>query len=593
MNIIYILTIVLILILQILLYKKEERQNFLKSFATNILIFLTYNIFISVILSFLGIPTTLVILSIVNIIISIVIGYKIYKDKKIQKYYIQKIDIIATILMLIIVLVTAIKQYGIPLNLKNAITDAGVHYFAADEFFKTSKLLFNGNSDILNLFNLQFLQPGAYINTGILFKIFSGIISETYFCKIYFIFDISMWYLSGILMYVLLTQNKKENKKKILPLIFSLVYMLGYPLNSLISGFSYLSIGLNIIIGILIIIREDINKYYKLIILFLLNFGIMFTYYFFAPVVYLAELWQIIKDNKKVFKIENIVNIFFTLVIPGIFGILYFIIFQTIKYNVNPLENYSEVFAIKGDIYANLITNILPFIVLAIYFIICNIKNNKIENKMLILSIIFTIALYVGMRFEKVSKYYYYKSYYMLWILVIFVALNAVEKILQKNKLTKIITLICVILYCIGIICSIKYVQKFFIFDIYRENANQIKNGVVVVTDKEIEVLDYYNKNINTNKDETFMCYSPTEAGENKGKAIWIYGITKNPYNFIDVWYGEISTDLQQYINDSRKYAVILKNDYYGDFEQIDKYAEENNLQILFQNEAGIILEKI
>ena len=202
MNIIYLITVFLMIILHILIYKKEEKQNLLKWIAITIMINFCYNIFICVILSFIKIKSTLITLSILNIIISIILGIKIYKDKKIQKYEINKIDIIALIIMFIIVVVTTIKQYGIPINITHEITDATVHYFVADEFYHYSELLFNGNSDILDMWHVDFFMPGAYINTGILFKIFSGFISETYFCQLYFIFDISIWFLSGILMYV-------------------------------------------------------------------------------------------------------------------------------------------------------------------------------------------------------------------------------------------------------------------------------------------------------------------------------------------------------------------------------------------------------
>ena len=595
MNIIYILTTVLMFILKTLLYKKEEKQNFLKSISINIIIYLSYNIFISVIMSFIGISSTLVNLSIINAIISFSIAYKIYKDKKIQKYSIEKLDIIALIIILFIVLIVVVNQYGIPINLKSSVTDATVHYFAANEFEHTSKLLFNENSDILNLWNLHFLQPGAYINTGIILKIFSGIISETYFCQIYFIFDISIWFLSGILMYALLSRNQKENKNKILPLIFSLIYMLGYPLNSLLSGFSYLSIGMNIIIAILIVSKENINKYYKLILLFLLNFGLMFTYYFFAPVVYLAEFLQIIikikKNKQKIISLENVIEIFFTVILPGIFGILYFIVFQLIKFGKNPITQYSAIFAMKGDIYHGLIIDMLLFLLLSIYYIIYSLKNKKydIENKMLILSIVFSFILFIGMSLQKVSEYYNYKSYYMLWIFIIVVGFNAIEVMMQKNK--KIIISICSVLYLIGILSSMLLNQKLFIFDIYRENGYQIKENNQIITVKELDVLDYYNKNINVSKkdDETYMCYNWKNIS---GRSIWIYAITKNPYNFIDIEYGELTSNLEQYIEGEKKYAVIFKKEYYGDFDKIDTYIEENNLKILFRNEAGIVLEK-
>jgi len=262
MNLIYILTIILMFFLHMLIYKKEEKQNLLKWIAISIMIFLCYNIFICVIMSILGIKSTIISLVTINIILDILLGIKIVRDKKTQKYDIQKMDILSIILILSVTAIVVVNQYGIPFNIKNATTDATVHYFVADEFYHNSMLLYKGNSDIFNLWKVDFFMPGAYINTGILFKIFSNIISETYFCQLFILFDICIWCLSGILMYVLLSK-----KQKIIPLIFSIIYMLGYPLNSLLSGFSYLSLALNLIITLVIIMQEDINRNYKNILI--------------------------------------------------------------------------------------------------------------------------------------------------------------------------------------------------------------------------------------------------------------------------------------------------------------------------------------
>ena len=595
MNIIYILTIVLMITLHILLHKKQEKQSLLKWTIISIIMFLCYNIFICVVLSYLKIPSTLTNLSVINIVVDIIFATKIYKDKKIQKYEISKIDILAVLIMTIMLIVFMVIQYGIPLNIKNGITDASVHFYAADNFYNYSFLLSEKNSDELNLWSFQFMMPGAYINTGILFKLFSGIMSETYFYKLYFIFDAFIWLLSGILMYILLSKNK-EGKQKILPLIFSLVYMLGYPLNSLISGFSYLSVGLNIIIAILIVMQEQINKYYKYILIFLLNIGIFFSYYFFAPVVYLAMFLQIIADikikNEKLFKLENILNILFTLIIPGFFGILYFIVFQKIKFGGTP--NYSNIINIDGSIYSNLITNILIFLLLSIFYIIYCIKNKKQEmsNKMFILNIIFVITLFIGMKLNKVSEYYYYKTYYLTWILVIYTGYKGLEQIILKGKKSKIISYIAIIIYIIGLISALILKQKLGIFDIYKDNSNEIhSNKTKLVTTDEIEILEYYNSNINTSKDnldtQTYMGITLRDA-----RAFWIYAITRNPYTYIDLLYGNPTKDLNQFINIDRKYYVLFKEDYFGDYNQIYMDIEKCNLKILYKNEAGIILEK-
>lgn len=598
MNLIYVLTILIILILHILIYKKEEKQNLLKWIGISITILLCYNVFICLIMSFINIRSTLINLSIINVIIIFLLGVKIYKDKKIQKYEIKKMDILTCVLMLIITVIMVINQYGIPINVKNGITDATVHYFVADEFYNNSILLYHGNNDVFNLWKVDFFMPGAYINTGILFKIFSGIISETYFCQLFFIFDISMWYLSGILMYILLSKNKNQENKKILPLIFSVIYMLGYPLNSLLSGFSYLSVALNIIIVILIIMREKINKYYKWLLMFLLDFGIFFSYYFFAPVVYFSIFLQIVvetkENNKKFFTKESITNILYTLVLPGILGVLFFGVFQFIKFGTNPVTNSADIISIPGEIYSNIVTNVIVFLVLSINFIIYCIKNRKndISNKMLVTAIIFMFLLFVGTRIKVVSEYYYFKSYYLLWIPLIGVAFNGIEKLVEKSKKIEIVTYSIIIIYYIGIILAFTFDKNLFIFDIYRENSSLIKSELKVVSAEELDILEYYNKNINTSSDKlddkTYMCIPKIE----RGREIWIYAITRNPYNYIDLSFGELTTDLQQFIDSEKQYCVLFKEDYYGDYSQINEKIKQNNLKVLFRNDVGIILEK-
>lgn len=580
MSIIYLITVLIMIILHILIYKKEEKQNLLKWIAITIVINLCYNIFICVILSFIKISSTLITLSIINTIISILLGIKIYKDKKIQKYEINKIDIIAVIIMLIIVILTVIKQYGIPINITHEITDGTIHYFVANEFYHTSQLLFNGNSDVLDMWHVDFFMPGAYINTGILFKIFSGFISETYFCQLFFIFDISIWFLSGILMYIFLSKNKK-----ILPLIFSIIYMLGYPLNSLLSGFSYLSLALDIIIAILIVNREEINKYYKMIVMFLLNFGMFFSYYFFAPVVYLAIFLQIImeikKNNEKIFSKENIIKILYTLILPGTIGVLFFVVFQFLQFNTNPVTNSADLISTNGTIYMNFIGNIIIFLLLSIYYIIYSIKNKKIklENIMLIVNIIFLVLLYIGMKTEKVSEYYYYKTYYLLWILVVSVGYYGIEQIIEKRKA---ISYLCIGLYCTGIIATIITNQSFYIFDIFRENDRIIQEDNIIISYEELKLLDYYNTNVNTMEQDTYFSIT-TPA-----RTIWIYVLTRNPYNYINLIFRDDTTDMEQFEQNYIKYFVLLKKDFEGDYENLNL----EKVKILFENEAGMVIEK-
>lgn len=592
MNVIYILTIVLIISLHMLLYKKEEKQNFFSWLIVTIGLFFCYNICICVIISFLKIKSTLVTLSIINCITIFLLGLKIYKDKKIQKYNVNKMDIISVMVILITVCVIAIKQYGIPINIKNSITDFSTHYWVADEFYNYSMLLIEDNSDVLKFLGEQSFMPGSYINTGILFKIFSPIIEETYFCKLFIVFETFMWCLSGLLMYVLLSNNKKEEKQKILPLVFSLIYMLGYPLNSLLSGFSYLQMGLNIIICIIFVMQQKIKQEYRDILIFFLTFGIMFSYYYFAPVVFLTIFIQMIveikKRKEKIFSVKNILSMVVSLILPGMFGIIYFIIFQIIRFGLQVGNYYSNGINTPGAIYQNFITNTIIFLMLSVFYICYSIKNKKekFSNKILIISIIFLIIAFIGMKFEKVSEYYYYKIYYMIWIPLIIVSFSSIELFYKKNK---ILTYIGVGIYSIGIIIAMFFNKNLLFFDIYQNNFQEIKANYNIVNNKELEIMEYYNKNINVYNglDNNTYIYLQSRIGRGR----WIYAITKNLYFYINSNFGELPTSIQQFLESQKQYCIIFKQD---NCEEILKGIENvEGIKILFQNDEGAILEKI
>ena len=594
MNIFFCITIIIMFVCQMLFFKKDEKLSIIKWINLNIVLLMAYNLFFSILMSFISIKVTLVNLSILNIIFILILSFKIFQDKKIQKYYIDKVDILATILIFIIVGIIGIKQFG-PLmdKIQYTVSDSSIHYLASEIFYEKSEILYKENLDRVYLKGIEFLAPGEYVNTGLLFKVFDGIVDQSYFYIIYNIFNLFNLYLAGMLMYGLLRKDK--NQSKILALIFSIIYMLGYPLNSMLSGFAYLSLGLNFIIGILTIYKEDLSKYYKTFLLFLLDFGIIFTYYYFAPMVYLSIFIQILLENKP--KKEKILKILYELVIPGIAAVVYFIILQYLKNGNEPVSEYSNLIAMPGPIHKNIITNILIFIVLSIVYIVKCIKDKKsnLESTMELTTITFLIMLFVGSYFNLVSEYYNYKLYNLLWICVISVGYEGLESL----KIKKVLVYSIISIYFVGIMCAGIFNQKLVFFDIYRENFHDINEEVRTITKGEMELLQYYNKNINNRKDNT-MFLGTTYMG----KQIWLLAITNNMFNYIDVAYNEKMSDLSQFIESDRKYMVIFKDDYGteidADFDadfneidsKIDSEIEKYNLKILKKNEAGMILEK-
>lgn len=595
MNIIYILTSLALIISYLLLNKSEKKENLIHSVIISVILFLTYNIFITQVMFFVHLESTLLNLAIVNIAFSAVFITKEIKTKTIQKYYINKLDIIAVIIILGLAITIVIMNYGTNIAVKHAVTDAATHYFASDDFYRYSTLFSRESSDTIKWLNTPYLMTGAYVNTGIFLKLFKGIIDETFLVKLYFIFDMFIWMLSGLLMYTALSTNFKNKKHQILALVLTIFYMLAYQLNSLFAGFSYLGVGLDIIIGIIIIMKSEIKTNYKISSLFLLNLGIMFSYYYFAPVLFLAQLWYILATNKKqnikIFSKQNIFEILIVLVIPGLIGVIYFIGYPLMQAN-NKAFDYVGAIATDGFIYKDLIMNIFPYLLLSEVYIIYIAfkKKNTFIDKLLYLTIIFTLLIYMLMRLEFVSSYYYYKIYYMLFLVLTVSSYEILKIFVDKGKNVTIIVSGVLIIYSFGIFSAMILDKNWFVFDIYLTNGEEIKDDYALIKDKEFYLFEYYNNNINTmQNDDTLFCKTKGNTGRDR----WVYSITKNGNNLTNALTNDKITTVEKFMENSKyHYFVLLKNDYGGEYDKVQDEVKRYNLKILIQNSAGMILEK-
>lgn len=595
MNIIYILTSLALIISYLLLNKSEKKENLIHSVIISVILFLTYNIFITQVMFFVHLKSTLLNLAIVNIAFSAVFITKEIKTKTIQKYYINKLDIIAVIIILGLAITIVIMNYGTNIAVKHAVTDAATHYFASDDFYRYSTLFSRESSDTIKWLNTPYLMTGAYVNTGIFLKLFKGIIDETFLVKLYFIFDMFIWMLSGLLMYTALSTNFKNKKHQRLALVLTIFYMLAYQLNSLFAGFSYLGVGLDIIIGIIIIMKSEIKTNYKISSLFLLNLGIMFSYYYFAPVLFLAQLWYILATNKKqnikIFSKQNIFEILIALVIPGLIGVIYFIGYPLMQAN-NKTFDYVGAIATDGFIYEDLIMNIFPYLLLSEVYIIYIAfkKKNTFIDKLLYLTVIFTLLIYMLMRLEFVSSYYYYKIYYMLFLVLTVSSYEILKIFVDKGKNVTIIVSGVLIIYSFGIFSAMILDKNWFVFDIYLTNGEEIKDDYALIKDKEFYLFEYYNNNINTmQNDDTLFCKTKGNTGRDR----WVYSITKNGNNLTNALTNDKITTVEKFMENSKyHYFVLLKNDYGGEYDKVQDEVKRYNLKILIQNSAGMILEK-
>lgn len=574
MGIIYMILLISSYVLILLLKKDEKEKNLILTLSFNVLIIICYHIFITFIFYLLNIKCTLVNLSILLLFIDILFVYKIAKEKKIQKYYIKKTDIIFCFILLIFMLAFISMQYKWFNSVDYGITDGSVHYFTAMNFYEKSNLLAKNNMDFLGIYHLSSFMTGAYVNVGILFKCLSGIIDQYDFYKIYELFDVFILYISGILFYCLLTKNQKETNKHIIAYFFTIVFVLGYQINSTISGFQYLSIGLAIIIGLLIINEKDKKTDVPLCITsFLLNLGLFFSYYFFVPVVYGAILIKELKKENK-----NILYIIYSIILPSVFGVFYFIIRPYILRNQIPISAINT----YGEIYNGNIKNFIIFIPFLIFYIFY--KRKKKENsfilKMLILEILFIIALFIGYKAEIVSEYYYNKSYFLLWIIAIAITYKSIIIIIDKKNIFKNIIYFLIYIYILMFAISIYTKNDFYVFNIYVENIKEILSDEII-NQSDVKLL----KQIRDKKKKTDTI--EYLAVENTGKALWKTFILNDYLYYINQIFVNYEVSVDEWLNQKEYNALILFKKY---DELPKKYNEsENNKDGISEEDYNLI----
>lgn len=445
MEILYILTIISLLVSTLLIKKSDKKQNILFDVILSIILFSAYNILLAYIFLIVKTPYTLVTLSIANMVLIGINSFVIYKKHEVQKFYIKVKDIIAVVVLMLVVIAIGYKHYGVHFEIKYETTDPAIHFSVAREIYDTKTLKWDGS------------MPGASINTEIVFDTFDKIVSQDSFYYLFILFDLGVLFLIGAVFYLGITNNSESKIKAVIALIFSIIFLCGYPLNSMIFGYSYLTVGILYMVTLMVIAinikSNDIKLIPMCIQMSLILFGIFFSYYLFVPVIYSAfgiyMLIDMIKNKKtknilSIFTKENIIKVIFILILPTILGFSYFVLPGLIQSGTTAVSHINT----EGYIYRDLYSNFVLLAPLAIYYVLYNIKNkkNSFATILTIITGLFTLYLLKkGLRWEA-SSYYYFKMYFLLWILIVYMNVKAMFIMIEnKNEIFAYsFTLVCV-----------------------------------------------------------------------------------------------------------------------------------------------------
>ncbi len=611
MGIFYTISIVILLIVYLLLKKTDKKLDIIGQIGFGIVLLFCYNIFICYLMTFFVIPITLLFLSVINIILSLLISIWIYKKKETQKYKLEKVDFLYITLLGIITLIVSYLNFGFPFQIKYETGDPSVHYLTSEMFAEGTSLLANSQKDeVYGSFVSR--KPASYVNSGLIMKCFEGIIDSFDYYKIFISFGIFILFLTSWIMYSLLANFTKTKKTRLLAFLVSVLYTMGYPLNSFVFGFEYLSMGILVLQSILQAVNQYEKEEYKytlnIVIFFLLNFGLFTSYYMFVPYTYSA-LWIYFcineyKSKKKLLTKQLIGILCITLIMPFILGYIYhlapeiygiFIRQSLSKDKIMELSTYilNEGLSQRGYIYINFFSNIILLLPFSIIAIIKGWKENKLVSIMTLFNISFIIILMMGFLCGKVSTYYISKNYFALWLFLYYLNFKGFLLIYEKRKN---IPFICISAYLVLIVLNLLFIKVKLthndinvnenmkaIVDIYGANKTILMDKPIDLNKGELDILRYVKDNINEDKKIEF-------AGEPE-QGYWAYSILRR-LNDDDKRTGEAKLTFKMiYVGERANkvdYVVYFNRGYFYKYWK-DKLWE--NAEVIYENADGGILQ--
>lgn len=621
MEIIYILSVIILFISYILIKKTDKKVDILKQVVLTIVLLFCYNTFICYCLTFFTISVNLVLLSAINFIFSIIIISYLIKTKKTQKFTFNKIDFIYIILIAVATMIVSYINFGFPFEIKYETGDPATHYLTSEIFKENDGLLANQREadEVFGIFANR--KTVSYVNSGLIMKCLENVVDTFDNYNIFIAFGIFILFLSGWMFYSSISRFAKNEKARFLALAISLLYMMGYPLNSLLFGFEYLSMGILVLSAIIASIdvyqNEEIGYKQNLIVFFLLNFGLFSSYFMFVPFVY-SGLWIYFcineyrknKDSSKkninikaLFNKRLIIQLIVTLLIPFILGYIYHIAPELYGVFIRKSVDFSKALrqqnsliskglAGYGYIYVNLFSNVIPLIPFVIIAMYKKWKENRGASIITLITFAFIFLLIIGYLFEKVSMYYLCKNYFALWLLLYYLAYKGLLVIYEKNKFVPFVLLI---VYFIAIVVNLLFIdtdishgrvdQKENILqvaDIYGANKTILKKS----KDLNLEELELLRESLKIIPDDSkvevagdieqgFWAYSITRRINNDDKH---YGVEKLEYKMMSVGERAGKVDYVLYFNRGEYYQVYKKELWV-------------NAELVYENDAGGILK--
>lgn len=383
----------------------KDENRLISRIALSFFVLMSLDALFAGMLTIAGIPTNLLSSSVFHILISSACGYLVFSKGGVQNFHFDVVDAGTLVALGAIALFCGRAEFGPDLTIHWLASDAAVHLDRIRTIVETDAV--HGMYVAWN-----FIAPWV--------EIASFYLGSTEVYKALIFGDVFILYFGGLLFYSLMLSvaPRASNNQCLIFAIASALYILGYPLNSMIFGFFYLNVGVfmsvcSVIFSIRLIKSIDL---FAVAGMTLSLFGLINSYALFAPIMYIVTFFVLTWNWHKqglLFTGKAICLLALIFAFTGISGI-YFTYFGT--FPSTGTVSASSAISWNGGIYRNLYSNQLPLVPLALTGL-WSFRRKLLQTPVAtsLLTMMATVLLVFFLTFSRtISTYYFFKLYFLL-----------------------------------------------------------------------------------------------------------------------------------------------------------------------------------
>ena len=407
-------------------YKSERKQAGMTWMVLLLILMNCYHTFWAAILNVIHIPVNIISMGIIDLLTGGLLWFFIVKKKKWQRYEFAIADAAFLVTAVAIIAVFAKVRYGgMALNINFLTIDPANHFRAAMDLVETGTVTSMFYETVLNGLLFEFLAPFAPVD---------------YFYRFFVLSELIQLLMSAFIFYGIARRLSKDRFGRVAAYVLSFIYMIGYPMCSMLYGFVYLGMGVTVI-GMIIILtdvylKDDMPKWQNIVCLMLGCLAIFECYVMFMPVTFFALITCIFVKQfkgKKLVSKDTVAICLTVFLFPCIVGFCY-----TYAGIFTNGVTVSSALVNEGACYRDLFSNFVLFIPLMLFgfYGMCRKKENNLVLFLAPYTLLFALYLFLKTVNGQASTYYFYKIHFLLWLIALVLVYYAV---VYAEKQTKVL----------------------------------------------------------------------------------------------------------------------------------------------------------